>query len=1003
MQESLHVKGEGKPDDCAGLPGLKNPNVQFLIALVPDPEATHLALAFDRHLEAIVEAAQEKGYSFARYWLPWRTDADPESSDPLVRQENEQEKKDREALPGLMVFRGVNAPLLAVFLVGETPTSGVDREQFRHAACYANKLGKDAGMVGILGPFFSGSFKSLDRAMADVKMSASTRIVSGTTTSRKLVQGFSGHDFRAAVEDDESAYCFLLEQFQGWERVAVLSEDGTGYGGGFEPECKRPIQIYYPIYYPREISRLRNAYQDDPALAAAQKLPDSPARRQLLLPLRDSLSGRDTLPQFSTAQTPATQETVLFQISESLKRQRIQATIVRGTNVLDTLFLSRFLRQCCGDMRVAVLDSDLLFVHGTDSLEYLGVLSVGSYPPRPHADELQPDAPKRVFGSNAAEGAYKAMERLLDPRGNGDPDLWISVVGRGAYSPVAAKSEPPPPQRLDPGYPSRLWDAVFYTGSLLALLYAVTYFYASYRWTQKRLPRWCSDFHPSPEEMRPKRAVYHLLTTMFLLAAYWALAFAPAYLAFVWRAPPWQWQGWLAIGTTVILLFVAADTARAPRWHAALVTIVLAILIFIGAYLLPAAPTPSFRLLFGVERSVDLASGTAPNLPLVMLFLALACWAWVNMQRLIFVEERDPGIPDVAALPKERIRHIVFPLEAAIFVGSWPRASGLTVVVIISGYLGSRWIGSLEWRGFDRVILVLLTVCAILLLSTGWAYLRVWRRLRRGLEALDLHPIRFAFAALPTVATWSPLWQPTARRRSYSVPERMVETTQMLESEASTYYADLANHLSRTQVQLKDLVKVSSGGLRESAIATRRMNFVQNCVAQRLAQKLDHSAWRKGSSATLKKIEKDQPKPPQSPRDLWDMLAAEAVAIRYVALIRYVMLHLRNQLSFMTVGFILLAVSLNCYSFEGEGYFRWWLTAIFLILSAVVIGVFVEMELDATLSHLTDTKTGKVDGSFYVKVLSAGVLPLLAVLSSQFPSIGRFLFSWLQPALSALH
>ena len=73
-------------------------------------------------------------------------------------------------------------------------------------------------------------------------------------------------------------------------------------------------------------------------------------------------------------------------------------------------------------------------------------------------------------------------------------------------------------------------------------------------------------------------------------------------------------------------------------------------------------------------------------------------------------------------------------------------------------------------------------------------------------------------------------------------------------------------------------------------------------------------------------------------------------AIRCVAFIRYVMLHLKNQLSFMTVGFILLAISLNCYSFQGEGYFRWWLAAVFLVLSSTSILVFVEMAHDATLA-----------------------------------------------------
>jgi hypothetical protein len=50
------------------------------------------------------------------------------------------------------------------------------------------------------------------------------------------------------------------------------------------------------------------------------------------------------------------------------------------------------------------------------------------------------------------------------------------------------------------------------------------------------------------------------------------------------------------------------------------------------------------------------------------------------------------------------------------------------------------WIGTLEPEWFDWVYMIVLTVCAGLLLLTTWGYFRVWRRLRRGLQALDLHP-----------------------------------------------------------------------------------------------------------------------------------------------------------------------------------------------------------------------------------------------------------------------
>ena len=133
-----------------------------------------------------------------------------------------------------------------------------------------------------------------------------------------------------------------------------------------------------------------------------------------------------------------------------------------------------------------------------------------------------------------------------------------------------------------------------------------------------------------------------------------------------------------------------------------------------------------------------------------------------------------------------------------------------------------------------------------------------------------------------------------------------------------------------------------------------------------------------------------------------DLLASEAIALRYVALIRYVMLQLQNQLSFLTGGFIFTVIALNCYPFQGENYFRWWLILIFLSIGTVVVKVHIQMSRDVTLSLLTDTKAGSVDANFYVRIVSAGALPVLTLIASQFPSVGRFLFSWIQPALSAL-
>ncbi|MFO0908710.1 MAG: hypothetical protein U0794_10180 [Isosphaeraceae bacterium] len=111
---------------------------EFLIATVPDPLDTRFAYRFDAVVDVLQMAAEARGWTFDRFWLPWwpsgrqvndrselRIPADERAGAPHVRQ------------PGMLLFRkptrgaAGEAPasrVLIVWLVGETPTAGVAKE-----------------------------------------------------------------------------------------------------------------------------------------------------------------------------------------------------------------------------------------------------------------------------------------------------------------------------------------------------------------------------------------------------------------------------------------------------------------------------------------------------------------------------------------------------------------------------------------------------------------------------------------------------------------------------------------------------------------------------------------------------------------------------------------------------------------------------------------------------------------------------------------------------------
>jgi hypothetical protein len=60
------------------------------------------------------------------------------------------------------------------------------------------------------------------------------------------------------------------------------------------------------------------------------------------------------------------------------------------------------------------------------------------------------------------------------------------------------------------------------------------------------------------------------------------------------------------------------------------------------------------------------------------------------------------------------------------------------------------------------------------------------------------------------------------------------------------------------------------------------------------------------------------------------------------------------------------------------------------------------MSRDATLSHITNTLPGRLGMDFWVRLAAFGIGPLIGLLTTLFPSITDFVFSWLEPGAQAL-
>jgi len=489
----LSIDKAPRPDSCKPVKATAETtpkpdlNPKFVIATLPDPIHTHLALMFDRMAEVIQQAAQDERYSYEASWLPW-----DDKDEAYVRLADEDQASYRKELsedqPGILVFRHgtpeqtnkepnpskskPSDPLapyqegLIVFVVGEDPTRGIHTEQFTNALAWIDKLrglnSSKPSRTAILGPTFSGSFPSLAKLLSDGDSGKDVRkirgspsvplpIYSGTANSAKSIINFNPQrqgsklgdlniDFHGFLERDEvglERYCeFVSPQGNGSGAIAVISEDETVYGEAnhrdtndhngraspeTDPDAKHPecLNGALWLYYPRDMSALRSAYQTNSIFnTTAPQQSSDVGRARLPTDLADSEGqNHDTIRSYAGNQTSLSQEAYLLGLANAMRVHHIQYVILRSTNPIDQLFLARYFRRAYPDARIVTDNSDRLFERDPGLTGMGGTMSLSTYPllerERGWVDGTALSPGQRLFNSDSSEGTYIAFRLLL--------------------------------------------------------------------------------------------------------------------------------------------------------------------------------------------------------------------------------------------------------------------------------------------------------------------------------------------------------------------------------------------------------------------------------------------------------------------------------------------------------------------------------------------------------------------------------------------------------------
>ena len=216
--------------------------LEFIIATVPDPAGSGLGYTFDRHVAAIQIAAGAANYILERQEMPWsqtgnKGENGKEAESEVVLQDlaNKSRKADLrvgkrpllpEPAPGVILFRGKDSQnkLLLIFLVGETPTAGIDKIALTKSLKGVENLcllgrNPSCGKYNLLAPTFSGSVDSLRIAIANWRENepnSSFKIISGSSTAidKNCQLNLLHVEFSATVLNDNHALA-LLRGFAG--------------------------------------------------------------------------------------------------------------------------------------------------------------------------------------------------------------------------------------------------------------------------------------------------------------------------------------------------------------------------------------------------------------------------------------------------------------------------------------------------------------------------------------------------------------------------------------------------------------------------------------------------------------------------------------------------------------------------------------------------------------------------------------------------------------------
>jgi hypothetical protein len=304
------------------------------------------------------------------------------------------------------------------------------------------------------------------------------------------------------------------------------------------------------------------------------------------------------------------------------------------------------------------------------------------------------------------------------------------------------------------------------------------------------------------------------------------------------------------------------------------------------------------------------------------------------------------------------------------------------------GWLGGVTAFDLLFR-FGLLAMIGLTVWAV------YRLVRVWSGIRTILEEIDpdLTP---AFVDLP------PRIAKISRLTPFGYASR-VEINEL----ADQKWAVVCDSYGRLPKRSKQTLKAA--GIVEFAERpqTRNQPFELGCGGIESVTRLHRAVEYCRSQGWLaKQTHADSPdgEGKETRRKVWARRCSEMYALLVADYVDWVLQHMRYLASFVLVALVLTLLLLSSYPFQPQSAVNAVFSVVFMVGVITILYIVTAMNRDRVLSAIANTQAGTVnwDSHFITAIATYGALPLVTFISTVFPQVRDFLFSWVAPLLRAL-